>query len=98
MDKEKFLEEFNRGQHRLGRIMLILAAHTASCSSFYLGGPLRSVSGSERFYKRFYQGGNGLYSGGDCRISCICAHAGKWRKLSYLPYGKCDQSERSPVP
>lgn len=26
MDKEKFLEEFNRQQHRLGRIMLISAA------------------------------------------------------------------------
>lgn len=37
MDKEKFLEEFNRGQHRLGRIMLILAVILLLAVPFLMG-------------------------------------------------------------
>ena len=37
MDKEKFLEEFNRQQHRLGRIMLISAALLLLAVPFMLG-------------------------------------------------------------
>ena len=38
MEKEKFLEEFNRQQHRLGRIMLIAAAVLLLAVPFLLGG------------------------------------------------------------
>ena len=38
MEKEKFLEEFNRQQHRLGRIMLIAAAVLLPAVPFLLGG------------------------------------------------------------
>lgn len=38
MEKEKFLEEFNRQQHHLGRIMLIAAAVLLLAVPFLLGG------------------------------------------------------------
>lgn len=38
MEKEKFLEEFNRQQHRLGRIMLIAATVLLLAVPFLLGG------------------------------------------------------------
>ena len=58
MDKEKFLEEFNRGQVlRLGRIMLILAVILLLAVPFLMGAIYRNIQGSERFYKQIIKVG-----------------------------------------
>ena len=52
MDKEKFLEEFNRQQHRLGRIMLISAALLLLAVPFMLG----AIYGAFPDFKGFING------------------------------------------
>ena len=57
MDKEKFLEEFNRQQHRLGRIMLISAALLLLAVPFMLG----AIYGAFPDFKGFMLGNGGSY-------------------------------------
>ena len=45
-----------------------------------------------RIHSVVYQGGDRLYSGRNCGISCLRTHAWKRRKLSYLFDRKCDKS------
>ena len=57
MDKEKFLEEFNRQQHRLGRIMLISAALLLLAVPFMLGAIYGAFPGFKGFINGFIKVG-----------------------------------------
>lgn len=57
MEKEKFLEEFNRQQHRLGRIMLIAAAVLLLAVPFLLGGIYGSFPDLKSFLNGFIKVG-----------------------------------------
>lgn len=57
MEKEKFLEEFNRQQHRLGRIMLIAAAVLLLAVPFLLGGIYRAFPDLKSFFNGFIKVG-----------------------------------------
>ena len=93
MEKEKFLEEFNRQQHRLGRIMLIAAAVLLLAVPFLLGGIYGALPDLKSFLNGFIKVGMVYIPVGIVEFLVYAPMLGKWRKLSDLSYRKRNKPE-----
>ena len=85
MDKKKFLEKFNRQQHRLGRIMLISAALLLLAVQHMLGAIYGAFPDFKGFINGFIKVGIVYIPVGIVGISCLRTHAWK-RKEAILPF------------